>query len=66
MRRRNFGLLAMALLLALKPKASATTLAALLQDSQLDKVAIDVCHAVAALRRSADVLREAMAALNLL
>lgn len=46
---------ALALLLALKPKASATTLAALLQDSQLDKVAIDVCHAVAALRRSADV-----------
>ena len=46
---------ALALLLALKPDESAATLAALLQNSQLDKAAIDVCRAVAALRRTAAV-----------
>lgn len=46
---------ALALLLALKPNEPAATLAAMLRDSQREKSAIDVCRAVAALRRSADV-----------
>jgi subtilisin family serine protease len=46
---------ALALLLALKPNESAASLTALLRDSQHEKSAIDVCRAVAALRRSAPV-----------
>lgn len=44
---------ALALLLELKPNAAAVALASLLQRSQHDRAAIDVCHAITALRGKA-------------